>query len=61
MTPESRIVEPEQTSIARQPLDKHIPAATNTHATIEEPVSKQRIGKSNRGIEWVPGVLSPGL
>jgi hypothetical protein len=38
-------VEPEQTSIARQQLDKNIPAAMNMHAAIEEPVSKQRIGK----------------
>jgi hypothetical protein len=38
-------VEPKQISIARKGLGKHIPAATNTHATIEEPVSKQRIGK----------------
>jgi hypothetical protein len=30
------IVEPEQTSIARQRLSKHIPAATNTQAAIEE-------------------------
>jgi hypothetical protein len=30
------IVGPEQTSIARQRLGKHIPAATNTQATIEE-------------------------
>jgi hypothetical protein len=26
-------------------LDKHIPAEMNTHATIEEPVSKQQIDK----------------
>jgi hypothetical protein len=30
------IVEPEQTSITTQRLVKHIPAATNTQATIEE-------------------------
>jgi hypothetical protein len=29
------IVEPEETSIARQLLGKHIPAATNLQATIE--------------------------
>jgi hypothetical protein len=29
-------MEPEQSSIARQRLGKHIPAATNIHATIEE-------------------------
>jgi hypothetical protein len=29
----------------REPIGKHIPAATNTHATIEEPFYKQRIGK----------------
>jgi hypothetical protein len=32
-------VEPEKTSIARQRLGKHIPAAT------EKPISKQQIGK----------------
>jgi hypothetical protein len=31
--------------VSRECLGKHIPAATNTHATIEEPVSKQQIGK----------------
>jgi hypothetical protein len=31
-------------SIGRQRLGKHIPAATNTLATIENPVSKQQIG-----------------
>jgi hypothetical protein len=30
------IVEPEQTPFARQQLSKHIPATTNTQATIEE-------------------------
>jgi hypothetical protein len=39
------IVKSEETSIARQVLGKHIPAATNTHATIEEPASKQQIRK----------------
>jgi hypothetical protein len=34
-------------SIARQRLGEHIPAATNTQETIEEPVSKQHIGKHN--------------
>jgi hypothetical protein len=29
-------MEPEQTTIVRQQLGKHIPAATNTQATIEE-------------------------
>jgi hypothetical protein len=43
-------VEPEQTSIAKQWLGKHIPAGTNTHATIEEPNSKQRIGKHTKGV-----------
>jgi hypothetical protein len=38
-------VEPEQTPIARQRLGKHIYAATNTQATIEEPVSEQLISK----------------
>jgi hypothetical protein len=32
-------------SITRQRLGKHIPVITNKHATIEEPVCKQRIGK----------------
>jgi hypothetical protein len=32
----AEIVKPEQTSIARQRLDEHIPAATNTQAAIEE-------------------------
>jgi hypothetical protein len=41
-------VEPEQTFIARQRLGKHIPAATNTQATIEESVSKQRISKHTK-------------
>jgi hypothetical protein len=30
------IAEPQQTSIVRQRLDKHIPAATNTQTTFEE-------------------------
>jgi hypothetical protein len=30
-------------------IGKHIPGATNTQSTIEEPVSKQRIGKHNSG------------
>jgi hypothetical protein len=34
--PEDRIMEPEETSITRQRLSKHVPAATNTQATIEE-------------------------
>jgi hypothetical protein len=32
----------------RQRVDKHIPAATNTQAKIEESVSKQRIGKQTK-------------
>jgi hypothetical protein len=28
-----------------QQIDKHIPVATNTHATIEEPISKKGIDK----------------
>jgi hypothetical protein len=43
--PQAGILKSEETSIARQRLGKHIPAATNTHATIEESVFKQRIGK----------------
>jgi hypothetical protein len=36
--------------ICKEWIGKHIPAATNMHATIEKPVSKQRIGKyNNRG------------
>jgi hypothetical protein len=31
-----RIAEPEETSIARQRLGKHIPAAMDVHATTEE-------------------------
>jgi hypothetical protein len=34
--------------ISRERIGKHIFAATNTHATIEEPVSKQRIGKDKK-------------
>jgi hypothetical protein len=30
------IVEPEETAVTRRRLGKHIPAATNTHAVIEE-------------------------
>jgi hypothetical protein len=30
------IVEPEETDVARQRLDKHVSAATDTHPTIEE-------------------------
>jgi hypothetical protein len=41
--PKAGIVEPEGTYIARQGLGKHTPTETNTQATIEEPVSKQRI------------------
>jgi hypothetical protein len=44
------ILEPEQTFVARQRLGKHIPAETNTHATIKDPVSKQRIGKHTIGV-----------
>jgi hypothetical protein len=36
MTPERRIVEPEETAVAMQRLGKHVPAATNTHATTQE-------------------------
>jgi hypothetical protein len=43
-------IEPEQTSIAMQRLGKHIPAAMNTHATIEEPVCKQRTDKHTIGL-----------
>jgi hypothetical protein len=42
------IAEPEKPFIARQRLDRHIPAETNMYA-IKEPVSKQRFGKHNRG------------
>jgi hypothetical protein len=31
-------VEPEETSVTWQRLGKHIPMATNAHATIEEPL-----------------------
>jgi hypothetical protein len=31
--------------VFRERMRKHITMATNTHVTIEEPVSKQRIGK----------------
>jgi hypothetical protein len=40
-------MEPEK-SIARQRPGKHIPEATNVHATIGEPVSKQGIGKHTK-------------
>jgi hypothetical protein len=30
------MAEPEETAVAKQWLGKHVPAATNTHATIEE-------------------------
>jgi hypothetical protein len=36
MTPESGIVESDDTSAANQWLGKYVPMATNTHATIEE-------------------------
>jgi hypothetical protein len=41
-------MEPEQTSIARQGFGKHIPAATNILATIEEPpfLSKSEVNTS---------------
>jgi hypothetical protein len=29
-------VEPEETAVARQPLGKHVPGATNAHSTIKE-------------------------
>jgi hypothetical protein len=46
------IVKSEETSIPRQRISKHIPAASNAHATIE-PVSKQRIDKRNsKGYRW---------
>jgi hypothetical protein len=38
--------------VSRQRINKYIPAATNTHAAIEEPVSKQRIGKHNNWGCW---------
>jgi hypothetical protein len=45
MTPESRTVEPEETYIAGQLHSKHIPAATNMQAAIEQlTVSMQRRG-----------------
>jgi hypothetical protein len=43
--PKAGMVEPNETHIARQRLGKHILATTDKHATMEEPVSKQRIGK----------------
>jgi hypothetical protein len=36
VTPESGIVEPEETAVARQRLCKYFPAATNTTVTIEK-------------------------
>jgi hypothetical protein len=56
-------VEPEQTYIATQRLGKHMRAAVNTRATIEEPVSKQRIGEHTIGVLletvfYVPSVQS---
>jgi hypothetical protein len=36
MISKARIVESEETAVTRQRLGKHIPAATNTHATMEE-------------------------
>jgi hypothetical protein len=41
-------VEQERTSIAMQRLGKHIPSATNTHATTEETVSKHLKGKHTK-------------
>jgi hypothetical protein len=38
-------VEPDETSIAKKRLGKHFPAATNTHATIEESFPEQQLGK----------------
>jgi hypothetical protein len=32
----NQILEPEETAVAREQLDKHASAATNTHSTIEE-------------------------
>jgi hypothetical protein len=32
---QARLVEPEDTAIARQRLSEHVPATTNTHATTE--------------------------
>jgi hypothetical protein len=32
----ARIVDPEETAVAKQRLSKHIPTATNTEAKIEE-------------------------
>jgi hypothetical protein len=43
--PKAGIVKSEETSIPWQLFGKNIPAATNTHAIIEQPVSKERIGK----------------
>jgi hypothetical protein len=34
--PERWIVEPEETTIARQRVGKHVPVAMNTHTAIEE-------------------------
>jgi hypothetical protein len=45
MTPENRNLGAREMSNTRQCLGKHIPATTNKHAAIEEPVSKQRFGK----------------
>jgi hypothetical protein len=33
---EAGIVKPEKSAIVRQGLSKHVPAATNTHATLEK-------------------------
>jgi hypothetical protein len=45
MTPESRNNGARADVHATQKLSKDVPAATNKHATIEEPVCKQTIGK----------------
>jgi hypothetical protein len=50
-------MKPEGTSMVRQKLGKHFPAATNTQTSIDEPVSMQRICKYATIVVHRNGVL----
>jgi hypothetical protein len=59
MTPERRIVEPEETVVARQWVNKHVSAATDMQATIEEPLEAVFSVVRAEAIErWPSGEIS---
>jgi hypothetical protein len=50
----ARIVEAEETAVASQGIGKHIPPATNTHATLEMVFCM-------RSDRFTPGERAPGI